>query len=215
MHHLTHQLSRLNPNPQPTRHQNPPPQEVLNAHFKAKALVKSASLDRSAQKFEKQGKRVVLEGDKKALVVVEQRKDNIVAKVEREHMKGEGGNHGVMKVVGGVIEKRSFCDAQMELANFLAKNCAKVVSADMPPFMKIHAVGLARKTKDSLEKFTSKSLALALKKEFDGAYGHAWHCIVGTSFGSFVTHSVGGFLYFSLDQKLYVLLFKTGVQRAN
>lgn len=149
-------------------------------------------------------------------MVVEQRKDNVVvAKVEREPMKGEGGNHGDVKMVGGVIEKRSLCDAQVELANFLAKNCAKVVSADMPPFMKIHAVGLARKTKDSLEKFTSKSLALALKKEFDGAYGPAWHCIVGTSFGSFVTHSVGGFLYFSLDQKLYVLLFKTGVQRAN
>ncbi|KAI9087509.1 hypothetical protein K1719_030379 [Acacia pycnantha] len=79
----------------------------------------------------------------------------------------------------------------------------------------IHAVDCARKTFDSMEKFTSKTLALALKKEFDGAYGPAWHCIVGTSFGSFVTHSVGGFLYFSMDQKLYVLLFKTTVQKAD
>ncbi|KAE8670782.1 Dynein light chain LC6, flagellar outer arm [Hibiscus syriacus] len=86
---------------------------------------------------------------------------------------------------------------------------------DMPPFMQIHAVDCARKTHDSLEKFTSKALALTLKKEFDGVYGPAWHCIVGTSFGSFVTHSVGGFLYFSMDQKLYVLLFKTSVQRAD
>lgn len=51
-------------------------------------------------------------------------------------------------------------------------------------------------------------------QEFDGVYGPAWHCIVGTSFGSFVTHSVGGFMYFSMDQKLYILLFKTAVQRA-
>lgn len=51
-------------------------------------------------------------------------------------------------------------------------------------------------------------------QEFDGVYGPAWHCIVGTSFGSFVTHSVGGFLYFSMDQKLYILLFKTAVQKA-
>ncbi|PWA49015.1 wall-associated kinase family protein [Artemisia annua] len=51
-------------------------------------------------------------------------------------------------------------------------------------------------------------------KEFDGVYGPAWHCIVGLNFGSFVTHSVGGFLYFSMDQKLFVLLFKTNVQRA-
>lgn len=51
-------------------------------------------------------------------------------------------------------------------------------------------------------------------QEFDGVYGPAWHCIVGTSFGSFVTHSVGGFLYFSMDHKLYILLFKTTVQKA-
>ncbi|KAF2297375.1 hypothetical protein GH714_022065 [Hevea brasiliensis] len=110
--------------------------------------------------------------------------------------------------------RRSFGGSQVELADFLAHNGAKLVSVDMPPFMQIHAVDCARKTCDSLEKFTSKTLALTLKKEFDGVYGPAWHCIVGTSFGSFVTHSVGGFLYFSMDQKLYVLLFKTTVQRA-
>ncbi|KAL6001412.1 hypothetical protein ACLOJK_007146 [Asimina triloba] len=37
-------------------------------------------------------------------------------------------------------------------------------------------------------------------EEFDSAYGPAWHCIVGTSFGSYVTHSLGGFLYFSIDK---------------
>lgn len=48
-------------------------------------------------------------------------------------------------------------------------------------------------------------------QEFDSAYGPAWHCIVGTSFGSYVTHSLGGFLYFSID-KVYILLFKTAVE---
>ncbi|CAK9172242.1 unnamed protein product [Ilex paraguariensis] len=47
--------------------------------------------------------------------------------------------------------------------------------------------------------------------EFDSSYGPAWHCIVGTSFGSYVTHSLGGFLYFSID-KVYVLLFRTAVE---
>lgn len=42
-------------------------------------------------------------------------------------------------------------------------------------------------------------------------YGPAWHCIVGKSFGSFVTHSSGGFVYFSID-KLSFLLFKTEVR---
>lgn len=56
---------------------------------------------------------------------------------------------------------------------------------------------------------------VVILQEFDGVYGPAWHCIVGTSFGSFVTHSVGGFMYFSMDKKLYILLFKTTVQRAD
>lgn len=114
-----------------------------------------------------------------------------------------------------IVRRRSFGGSQVELADFLSSNGARVVSADMPLFMQIHAVDCARKACDSLEKFTSKALAFTLKKEFDGVYGPAWHCIVGTGFGSFVTHSVGGFLYFSMDHKLYILLFKTSVQKAD
>ncbi|XP_058195247.1 uncharacterized protein LOC131311709 [Rhododendron vialii] len=116
---------------------------------------------------------------------------------------------------GGGGRRRSICNPQAELGDFLRVNGVKIVSVDMPPFMQVHAVDCARKAHDSLEKFTSKTLALSLKKEFDGVYGPAWHCIVGASFGSFVTHSVGGFMYFSMDQKLYILLFKTTVQRAD
>ncbi|KAB2633442.1 hypothetical protein D8674_029689 [Pyrus ussuriensis x Pyrus communis] len=109
---------------------------------------------------------------------------------------------------GGGGRRKSLSGPQVQLADVLASNGVRVVSADMPPFMQIHAVECARKTHDSLEKFTSKTLALTLKKEFDGVYGPAWHCIVGTSFGSFVTHSVSGFLYFSMDQKLYILCLR-------
>ncbi|RDX68083.1 Dynein light chain, cytoplasmic, partial [Mucuna pruriens] len=91
---------------------------------------------------------------------------------------------------GGGGRRRSFCGSQANLRDVFAINGAKMVSADMPPFMQIHAVESARKALDSMEKFTSKTLALSLKKEFDGVYGPAWHCIVGTSFGSFVTHSL-------------------------
>ncbi|KAG6757641.1 hypothetical protein POTOM_037961 [Populus tomentosa] len=55
---------------------------------------------------------------------------------------------------------------------------------------------------------------LLVCQEFDAAYGPAWHCIVGTSFGSYVTHSTGGFLYFSID-KVYILLFRTAVEPLN
>lgn len=60
--------------------------------------------------------------------------------------------------------RRSFCGSHVELADVFANNGVKVVSVDMPPFMQIHAVEFARKIHDSLEKFTSKTLALSLKK---------------------------------------------------
>ncbi|KAJ0780679.1 putative dynein ATPase [Helianthus annuus] len=49
-------------------------------------------------------------------------------------------------------------------------------------------------------------------QEFDKVYGPAWHCIVGSNFGSFVTHATGCFLYFSME-KLYILVFKTKVKK--
>ncbi|KAM7509405.1 hypothetical protein LguiA_019858 [Lonicera macranthoides] len=88
----------------------------------------------------------------------------------------------------------------------------KVLVTDMPGFMQVHAFRCARRTYDNLDKFSSKTMAFNMKKEFDKVYGPAWHCIVGSSFGSFVTHSTGGFLYFTME-KLYILVFKTKVQK--
>ncbi|KAL5708416.1 hypothetical protein ACHQM5_019212 [Ranunculus cassubicifolius] len=87
-----------------------------------------------------------------------------------------------------------------------------VRASDMSKSLQNQAFRCARNSLDTMPgKLDSKRLALALKKEFDSSYGPAWHCIVGTSFGSYVTHSVGGFLYFSID-KVYVLLFRTAVE---
>ncbi|XP_022887393.1 dynein light chain 1, cytoplasmic-like [Olea europaea var. sylvestris] len=89
----------------------------------------------------------------------------------------------------------------------------RVRASDMPFSLQNHAFRIARDNLHSMAsgKVDSKRLALAHKKEFDSTYGPAWHCIVGTSFGSYVTHSVGGFLYFSMD-KVHILLFKTVVE---
>ncbi|KAL2935952.1 Dynein light chain cytoplasmic [Bienertia sinuspersici] len=196
IYNLTNHFSKLHPNPKP----KPKPKTQAQVHAQAHKVPKH--IDSPLQ-------------NKSLVAVVEE--DTVESKKEeRESKKGGEGNKGiVVKPSNGTEKRRSFCDAKVELGNFLVTNCAKVVSADMPPFMQFMLLVFARKIKDSLEKFTSKNLALSLKKELDGVYGPAWHCIVGTSFGSFVTHSVGGFLYFSLDQKLYVLLFKTAVQRAD
>ncbi|KAK9115157.1 hypothetical protein Syun_021954 [Stephania yunnanensis] len=92
----------------------------------------------------------------------------------------------------------------------------RVRAADMPLPLQSQAFRCATDSLHSMpnNKLDSKRLALALKKEFDSLYGPAWHCIVGTSFGSYVTHSLGGFLYFSID-KVHILLFRTAVEPLN
>eukprot|EP01018_Ginkgo_biloba_P021374 Gb_19477 [translate_table: standard] len=86
---------------------------------------------------------------------------------------------------------------------------ARVKAADMPSIMQVHAFCCARRAYDSLvhDRMSLKNLTFALKQEFDKAYGSGWNCVVGTNFGSFVTRSVGGFLYFSIEE-LSILLFK-------
>ncbi|XP_047069655.1 dynein light chain LC6, flagellar outer arm-like [Lolium rigidum] len=91
------------------------------------------------------------------------------------------------------------------------KVAVRVRAADMPLPLQRRAIWIAREVVLATPRLESKRLALALKKEFDTTYGPAWHCIVGTSFGSYVTHSLGGFLYFSVD-KAYILLFRTAVE---
>lgn len=113
------------------------------------------------------------------------------------------------KFLSSLIQKKKSVEQQQthELLN------VKIRASDMPIALQNKAFQCARDHLDSMpsKRVDSKRLALALKKEFDSAYGPAWHCIVGTSFGSYVTHSLGGFLYFSID-KVYVLLFRTAVE---
>ncbi|EGW33519.1 uncharacterized protein SPAPADRAFT_151749 [Spathaspora passalidarum NRRL Y-27907] len=54
-----------------------------------------------------------------------------------------------------------------------------------------------------------KDIATFLKKELDQIYGPTWHVIVGRSFGSYVTHEQGYFIYFYIGD-LAFLIFKSG-----
>ncbi|XP_044478240.1 dynein light chain LC6, flagellar outer arm-like [Mangifera indica] len=112
------------------------------------------------------------------------------------------------KFLNSLIQKKKAMEQQNQNDQFNFR----VRASDMPLPLQNKAFKCARDHLNSMPgKLDSKRLALALKKEFDSSYGPAWHCIVGTSFGSYVTHSLGGFLYFSID-KVYVLLFKTAVE---
>ncbi|KAG5102178.1 hypothetical protein JHK84_047147 [Glycine max] len=115
--------------------------------------------------------------------------------------------------VEGMVEARKSVSHIETLSSVIAYLQVKVLVSDMPTFMQVHAFRCARRTYDSLEKFSAKLIAHNIKKEFDKAYGPVWHCIVGSNFGSFVTHSTGCFLYFSMEN-LYILLFKTKVKKA-
>lgn len=48
-----------------------------------------------------------------------------------------------------------------------------------------------------------------IKKEFDTKYGPAWHCVVGSHFGSFVSHESRNIIYVFIGN-MGVLLFKHG-----
>ncbi|KAL2479683.1 Dynein light chain type 1 family protein [Abeliophyllum distichum] len=126
-----------------------------------------------------------------------------------------GGEVGAesRKSVSIIETRKSVSHVEVNAGSVATFLQVKVLVTDMPGFMQVHAFKCARRIYDSLEKFSPKHMAYNMKKEFDSVYGPAWHCIVGSSFGSFVTHSTGCFLYFSMEN-LYILVFKTKVQRA-
>ncbi|KAK4257131.1 hypothetical protein QN277_006761 [Acacia crassicarpa] len=210
---LLHHFSSLNLNHNHSLHPQPLP-PYSDSHLQAKSLTSSVILRSSKthhsqpppklEKEYKPAKKMSKEKPQKSVQELERRKLQVQGVLKNEKVNDSSAGHNGRSLTFGDDVKRP----SVSLAPSSGRRRSFCGS-------QIHAVDCARKTFDSMEKFTSKTLALALKKEFDGAYGPAWHCIVGTSFGSFVTHSVGGFLYFSMDQKLYVLLFKTTVQKAD
>ncbi|CAN1216652.1 Dynein light chain, cytoplasmic [Linum perenne] len=145
--------------------------------------------------------------------VVRTVRETVIPASSRRGLEAAGGRGG-----GGmqVMEKgrKSVSHVETNLDSVASFLQVKVFVTDMPGFMQVHAFRCARRTFDSLDKFSSKHMAYNMKKqEFDKVYGPSWHCIVGSSFGSFVTHSTGCFLYFSIE-KLYILVFKTKVQKS-
>ena len=54
-----------------------------------------------------------------------------------------------------------------------------------------------------------KETAAMIRSHFDKHYGPHWNCIVGRSFGSYVTHEIKTYIYFSVKAHVAVLLWKT------
>lgn len=81
-----------------------------------------------------------------------------------------------------------------------------VKASDMPPEQQqqVCDMAIAGFTKHQSE----SDVAKYLKKEMDTVFGTLWHCIVGKSFGSFVSHQPGTFIYFYCNN-IAILLFKS------
>ncbi|XP_066265227.1 dynein light chain LC6, flagellar outer arm-like isoform X1 [Branchiostoma lanceolatum] len=80
-----------------------------------------------------------------------------------------------------------------------------IKQCEMPDDMKDHAVATAKPL--VAEKKPHKDIASALKKEFDGKYEPTFICIVGTDFGSSITHTKDCFIYMYMN-KTAIMLFK-------
>lgn len=84
---------------------------------------------------------------------------------------------------------------------------AVIGETDMLETMQQDALDLAAKALDFFDVTEPTEIARFIKKEFDKAYGPGWQCIVGTDFGSFVTHCYGNFIHFRVGS-LAILLFR-------
>mmetsp|Transcript_30071 Transcript_30071/g.75704 ORF Transcript_30071/g.75704 Transcript_30071/m.75704 type:complete len:93 (+) Transcript_30071:577-855(+) len=82
-----------------------------------------------------------------------------------------------------------------------------IKGVDIPDERQQHAIRTATHAIASAS--TQQEAATIVKKEFDKSYGPYWHCIVGESFGSAITHESNGFIYFNIGTTA-VLLYKAG-----
>ncbi len=53
------------------------------------------------------------------------------------------------------------------------------------------------------------SIADFIRKKFDRDHDRGWNCVVGRSFGAYVTHEIKTYIYFSIQPGTYVLLWRS------
>mmetsp|Transcript_534 Transcript_534/g.1050 ORF Transcript_534/g.1050 Transcript_534/m.1050 type:complete len:91 (-) Transcript_534:1036-1308(-) len=86
------------------------------------------------------------------------------------------------------------------------RKAAVIKTVDMGEDMTNDALDAANR---AFELFTKElDVASYVRKEFDKKYNPTWHCVVGRSYGSYVTHATKHFIYFQIGQ-LYFLVWKS------
>ena len=53
------------------------------------------------------------------------------------------------------------------------------------------------------------TIADFIRKKFDRDHERGWSCVVGRSFGAYVTHEIKTYVYFTVSPGTYVLLWRS------
>lgn len=97
--------------------------------------------------------------------------------------------------------------------SIMSNEKAIVYAEDMTDEMMNEAIKTAKNAFQSSSNRVSggpyKETAAQIRGHFDKQYGPHWNCIVGRSFGSYVTHEIKTYIYFSVKAHVAVLLWKT------
>ncbi|RLN50649.1 hypothetical protein BBJ28_00003957 [Nothophytophthora sp. Chile5] len=56
---------------------------------------------------------------------------------------------------------------------------------------------------------TFSTIAEFVRRNMEKEYGRGWNCIVGSSFGAYVTHEIKTYVYFSVAAGVSVLVWRT------
>mmetsp|Transcript_27806 Transcript_27806/g.36456 ORF Transcript_27806/g.36456 Transcript_27806/m.36456 type:complete len:94 (+) Transcript_27806:72-353(+) len=92
------------------------------------------------------------------------------------------------------------------MANKQAHIFAEDMTDEMVQFAQQVAVDAHQQTITKGQVFTT--IASTIRAAFEKSYGRGWNCIVGRSFGAFVTHQIKTYMYFTVVPGVYVLLWR-------
>eukprot|EP00606_Chrysophyceae_sp_TOSAG23-5_P001256 GSChrysophyteH2.ASY1.ANO1.939.1 assembled CDS len=53
------------------------------------------------------------------------------------------------------------------------------------------------------------TIADFIRKKFDRDHDRGWNCIVGRSFGAYVTHEIKTYIYYTVSPGTYILLWRS------
>lgn len=100
------------------------------------------------------------------------------------------------------------------------KKASKGVSKEFPP--QIFAEDMAEDWSKDAVKIAREAFSLTItsgdvhasiadfiRKKFDRDHDQGWNCVVGRSFGAYVTHEIKTYIYFTVHPGTYILLWRS------